>query len=319
METKKLFLLFLTLTLQLSLILANTRLPLVAIVSIPVLNNSTNYTEATVGASYVRWLEASGADSVVIHPWQTDEEHADVLSLVNGVLLQGGEIENEEYTKSVSTIINLAISIADDKQDKIPIFGIGHGMEILFNVIADENLLSNKSLYNKSVPLIFNKELLKTSQLFDMLEDEDFEALGTKNVTFHLHKFGLEPKVYEENKKLNEFFRLTSTNIDENKNKFIASVEAIKYPIYAVQFNPDAISFNKNKNLEIDNSDESVRISRALGNAFVDLCKKSNTHIMPEDELQAHDYIIPYEHFPVERNGDYVYVYTKKSNPNPKF
>ena len=66
--------------------------PTILTVSIPIMEKNSNlknvFIESRIENNYVRWLQASGADLVVVHPWTSYDEIDYLLSKVNGVLFQ---------------------------------------------------------------------------------------------------------------------------------------------------------------------------------------------------------------------------------------
>jgi len=283
---------------------SNTRLPIVAIVSMP--NPSgQNY----VSSNYVRWLEASGADSVVIHPWQSEEEIDLILTKVNGVLLQSVDAPfnyTNSYIQLVERILMKSIALVD-KEKQMPIFAVCHGLQTLHFIIGGD-VVANFTLDNVSKSLNFNVDYVKSSKMFARFEDTDLNALANSPTTFHSHKHGVDPAVYDTYERLRNFFRITTTGKDINNKDFIASVEAKEYPIYAVQFRPEVVVFNRNEKLNVNNEIEAVRISRAIGNFFVSETR-NNKNEMKLEEYAKYNYIDPYKSFPSMIDGNYYFVY----------
>jgi len=309
----KTFLVFITL----GLIICNTRLPLVGIVAVQDSKDDNVYTTSSVDAKTVRWLEASGADSVVIQPWMTEQEIDEILTKINGVVFQSGSVNYAKHNDYVNVanylfdkIVKLA-NVTDTNKTTIPILGIDTGLRTIHFCAIDEDVSGNFVSLNRSIPLNFNSNFIKTTKLFSLLNNQDLSNLASRNITFHNHKNGIEPEVYDNNERLNKFFSISSLAKDENGNKFIASVEANQFSIFGVQFRPEVVSFERSSSLNVNHSVEAVRISRALGNAFVQICKNSNSNLMNLEELSKYNYIDPYTSFPVKRGGEYVFVFSR--------
>ena len=62
--------------------------PTILTLSIPI-SDDNSASQSRVENSFVRWLQASGADLISIHPWSKYEEIDFLLTKVNGILLQG--------------------------------------------------------------------------------------------------------------------------------------------------------------------------------------------------------------------------------------
>jgi len=294
-------------------ILTNSSHTIIGVISTPYYKTQTSdYNQAIVKASTVRWLEASGADSIVINPWSADIN--DILTKINGIVV-GGDDENilndKEFIKFILLIVGKIIRLFEEENIKIPILGINYGFQILHLIAAAENYREVFNLFNSSTNLIFNQDFIRMSKLFSFFENEDFIYLKNEKSTFHYHLYGISPEIYEKDLALKNYFKITSTSKDSNNNIFISSVESNKYPIYAVQFNPDDIVFSQNNKLNIVNSNGSIRISRALGNYFVQEAKSGNNNILLKKEFEKYNYIFQYETFPIKLSEDYYFIFKK--------
>lgn len=58
--------------------------------------------------------------------------------------------------------------------------------------------------------------------------------------TYH---FYLEPEWLRKHSTLNDFYSILSTNFDRNGREFVSSIEAKRYPFYAVQYHPEKNNF----------------------------------------------------------------------------
>jgi hypothetical protein len=77
---------------------------------------------------------------------------------------------------------------------------------------------------------------------------------------------------------------VTSYGKDRDGQLFIASIEAINYPIYGVQFHPEELPYNQALNNDEVFSSNSIKISQMLGLKFVDEARK-NSNSMTVEEL----------------------------------
>ena len=70
--------------------------PTILTISIPI---SEDDSKSRVENNYVRWLQASGADIISVHPWTSNEEIDYLLTKVNGILFQGNPDTQKNYHK----------------------------------------------------------------------------------------------------------------------------------------------------------------------------------------------------------------------------
>ena len=302
--------------------------PRIAILSSPVLDNDTmanqNYKKSRIDANYVHWLEASGAEVVVIHPWWNEKQIFDLLTQkVNGILIQGELLpidQNSDYFKTVEKILEIIISIANESGFKVPLLAIGHGMHLIHTIIAKENILQEHTIQDVAKPLIFDSDLIKKSKMFSNLKDYDFENLMNKPVTAHFSKFGIGLEKFESNYLLRKFFRVTSLVKDDNGNTFVASSEAYNLPIYGLQFHPEKISYDRIITHNIPQSHEAIRVSRIIGNWFVNEARTGNHNVIESvEELNKYNYINVYINFPNYEKGTGYFYYYENENISEKF
>ena len=121
--------LFFSILLELNITLAYPIFPTILTVSIPTKEKNSNLknAESRVENNFVRWLQSSGADLIVVHPWTNYEEIDYLLSKVNGVLFQGNPDKlniKSSYYNIIKYIYKKIIEI-NDSGIKMPIISIG--------------------------------------------------------------------------------------------------------------------------------------------------------------------------------------------------
>ncbi len=63
---------------------------------------------------------------------------------------------------------------------------------------------------------------------------EDAFEFEKNKYTLNSHTWSIEPKTFEDDKKLKEFWDVTSTSFSpDDKKEFVTSIEAKKYPFMA--------------------------------------------------------------------------------------
>jgi len=200
-------------------------------------------TETYVAASYVKWLEAAGARSIVI-PFDADDETVErIMTQINGVLLPGGS-QVHHVPNSVKKILTMAKKINDDG-DKFPVWGTCLGFEYLMTFFAGHSnpervLQGGFDAHDLSGITTFTDEV-QDSRIF--ADEELKKILSSQPVAFHYHIHGLEPERFLNDAKLSSFFHLIATGSDRTGREFVNIIEAKSYPFYGVQFHPEKTNF----------------------------------------------------------------------------
>ena len=91
---------------------------------------------------------------------------------------------------------------------------------------TEKRPLVNSDSLNLSLPLKFTTEA-KSSRLFGHAPSGLFNALRTKPLTFNAHRKSVTLKLFQQIEKLNETYRIISTNYDRNGLEFISTFEGI--------------------------------------------------------------------------------------------
>ena len=76
--------------------------------------------------------------------------------------------------------------------------------------------------------------------MLSTFNDDILDAMATKNILLHLHHHGIPVSYYDVYPSLSKFFRILSTNMIDGQ-EIVTTTEAINYPIYTVQYHPEAV------------------------------------------------------------------------------
>ncbi len=304
---------FLTLITFASLVSIQSK-PIIGIYTNPTTRDATDITEAYISPSYVKWLEAAGAEIIPIHSWYSDSELDNVLSKVNGVLFQGGSNLlriDSPFVITATKIFNRVIKEKDESNKVLPIWGTCQGFE-LFHVIVSgsRSILDNFSAWNLPTNLQINSDANKTSKIYSLFSDQDIINLIAEPLTAEFHHLGIGLKEYNLFPDVENFFDKTSFAFDNDNKLYVSSIEAKDYPIYAVQYHPEKTSYDKIYTDNIPQGIDAVRITQNLANYFVNTAR-SNTNSMTEDEKKKFGLINIYQ-MTTEKNDNYdVYIFKK--------
>ena len=309
----KFFLAFLFIFLEISNV--KSKLPVIAILANADPDDASSAIRSRVNMQYVRWLEQSRADVVVIQPWYNETQIDEVLSKVNGVLWQGGSRNldiNGQYESVARMILLKIIEKFENENVSIPLWGTCQGFELIHVLLVNSvDILSSFNSHNYQAPLIIFEEIIRNSKMFSELDEKDKNNIKTKNVTSQYHHLGVNPESYLKHKILHKMLKITSIAKDKDENYYIASIEGKKYPIYAVQFHPEMVQFTKIDKKGVADSPEAVKFSEQISNFLISEAKK-NTNTMTPEDYKKYDYINSFEKLPVYDDGYYYYFFNKE-------
>ena len=237
-KIKKNILIFLILIIyQINIIENYPIFPTILTVSIPIIEKNSNlknvYYESRVENNYVRWLQASGADLVAVHPWTSYEEIDYLLTKVNGILFQGNPDNldiKSSYYNIIKYIYKKTLEI-NDSGIKMPIISIGDDVSLLCTIIAEDNIsivTNSKNLINQpsNVNLFLSPD--KTI-IFKEFEQNDMKALEEANILpNNLNRF-VSVKNFISDFHLGLKFNILATSKSEEGSEFISVAEGKKY------------------------------------------------------------------------------------------
>lgn len=289
--------------------------PTILTVSIPVLEQNYSskevFSEARVENNFLRWLQASGADLVVVHTWSSEAEIDTLLQKVNGVLFQGnidGLNVNSPYYQTLKLVYNKVISL-NDSGIKIPLLAIGDDVSLLFSIINnDETYLVSSTGTRFLEPNNMNLFLVPDKTIIlNEFEKEDMKIFEENNIL--PNNLDLYISVQNFMYKLNDKFNLVATSKTPSGDEYVAIAEGKKYPIIMVSFHPEYVPFEQNSELKVPDSLQAIYMSRFIGNGFVFYGRKNVKVEFPVEEKENYCYINPYGDYPEIINSRFNYLF----------
>ena len=280
-----------------------------------------NPLETKVYASYVRWLEAAGASAIVIQPWITNRELDDLFNKVNGFLFQGGGRDfdlNAPWEKLASKILNKVMQ--ENLEGKfIPLWGTCMGFELIHVLVAgNTSVLTKFDSYNIETPLTFDDQILKTSRMFKFFSDQDIVSLKTINSTAQFHHLGVAKESYDTFPSLRSYFNITSFGKGIDEKLSIATVEAKNFPIYAVQFHPEKLPYDRKPTDSIPQHGDAIKISQNFALFFISEARR-NANIFPMQDIANYDFLDTYKIRATLVDGIYYYFFNKNAYKRNSF
>uniref|UniRef100_A0A8C6WFY5 folate gamma-glutamyl hydrolase n=1 Tax=Neogobius melanostomus TaxID=47308 RepID=A0A8C6WFY5_9GOBI len=240
-------------------------------------NDPSPYGTSYIAASYVKYIESAGARVVPIRYNKTEAEYEKLFNSING-----------EETVTFSTVGKFEMAIsnvllscplqANDAGDYFPLWGTCQGLQQLTVLTANKNLLTNTDTASVALPLTFTPAA-QSSRLFRHFPKNLLKSLSQENITANFHHWSN----YSRNAALKGFYKVLSTNTD-GKIEFISTMEAYRYPIYAVQWHPEKTPFEWVDKRGMVHSSAAVQVSFYTASFFVSEARKSQHKFSSQEE-----------------------------------
>jgi len=281
-----------------------TNRPLVGILGMPVQGESpdpdhrqSNHS-AYIAASYVKWVESSGARAVpIVFTW-SDEEIIRRFKAVNFLLLPGGgaDVCAGRYAEVGRMLLNMSMG-ENDVGEYMAVWGTCLGYEQMAVAVSGEcQILDRFDAEDNASPLVM-ANAGEDNRLFNQNDKEMRRlralATGTPPLAMENHVSGISLEAWEKNTKLAQFFDVVTYSLDRNGRKYVSTVEGRKYPFYAVQWHPEKNSFEWTTAEHIPHSAEATLLTQGLSNFVVSEARKSSHQPASKDEEQE---LLMYNH-----------------------
>jgi|TARA_B110000285_G_C14798637_1_gene456384 gamma-glutamyl hydrolase len=125
--------------------------------------------------------------------------------------------------------------------------------------------------------------------MFCQLDESFVSEFQTGNYTYNAHKFSIDPKKFETDEKMKEFWTYTSTSKDGNGREFVATMEAKNYPIFGTQFHPEKTTqIFYEKRGGINHSWQSIKMNRYFADLFVQMARANTNSFGTYEETQPY-------------------------------
>ncbi|XP_028289732.1 gamma-glutamyl hydrolase [Gouania willdenowi] len=279
--------------------------PIIGVLAQDISSPQGNWT-SYIAASYVKFLESAGARVVPVMINKTPEEYKTLFNSINGILYPGGSanIFSSGYEKAARIFYELAIE-AKKKGDHFPVWGTCLGLEQLMYLTSGKPVLSRTNTSGLALPLNFTNKI-NDSKLFQNFPPQVLQDLALKPLTENSHKWSVTMATYNEDEKLQKFYKVLSTNMD-GTTEFLSTVEAYDYPIYGTQWHPEKNPFEWTRSY-YPHSSSAVKMSFYIAQFFVDEARK-NFHRFESVDLEQDALIYNYNPVYTGRKNIFEQVY----------
>jgi gamma-glutamyl hydrolase len=227
-----------------------------------------------------------GIDVLYSHN-QTKEQLNAVFNQINGIIFPGGgsELVRTPIFYAGQYLYHLALQ-ANDRGVHFPIFGHCMGFQLLSMIQSEDfDILEAEEVEDQGIPLNFTS-LAHTSRIWGNAPAWVMKTLATEPITMNYHHWGVGLQRFQQNAKLNNFFDILSTNVDDHGRTFVSTVQGKKYPIYGYQWHPEKNAFEWSGH--INHSPEAIAVMQYMADFAVTEARKNHQSFAnPKNEFDS--------------------------------
>ena len=259
------------------------------------ISDYSKYTKEAIDGGFVRWMEASGAEVVVIHIWYNHEQIISLLNQINGVLFSAGPRRPLKFDEPWESNAKFIFDYA--KNNGIPIWGTCLGMQMITAFMAEDNNLLEK-YNNLGLENVLLSDSAKESKILSLFKEKDYHNLNYSYTSFHIHKHGISPSSFFSNKNLRENYDVIGYGYDNNGKKFINIIEnkkGLKHKIFGTQFHPEKNPFERANWFKFQNPMDALRRSQFLVLKFIEEARNNGNKFINDFEKSKYTFINTYE------------------------
>mmetsp|Transcript_4434 Transcript_4434/g.15772 ORF Transcript_4434/g.15772 Transcript_4434/m.15772 type:complete len:353 (-) Transcript_4434:75-1133(-) len=248
--------------------------PIVGIVSQP-LGEESN--QSYIAASYVKWIESSGARVAPLIFDRPVQELRATFEAINAIVFPGGDASlsvDSAYFQTLKLLFEWTKE-ANSMGDYFPLYGACLGLEALAILVSgNHSILSNTNAQDDPVPLHLATRTAD-SPFLEYLGPEQVEQVLQKPIAYENHVKGLLVDSYDADQRLRNTFRLLTVSYDRNGQAYVSSMEGKDAPILALQFHPEKNAYEWNTEEHIPHSLNAVEFSQRIGDYVGKLARNS--------------------------------------------
>ena len=260
------------------------------------ISDYNKYTKEAIDGGFVRWMEASGAEIVVIHIWYSHEQIISLLNQINGVLFSAGPRRplklDEPWEQNAKFVFDYA------KNNGIPIWGTCLGMQMITIFMSDGNKNFMEKYDNIGLKNVELTKEAKDSKMLSLFKKNDLDNLKNSKTSYHIHKHGISPEVFFSNKNLVDNYDILGYGYDSNGKKFVNIIESKKgkkHKVYGTQFHPEKNPFERGNWFKEKNPMDALRRSQLMVMKFIEEARNNGNKFINEEERNKYTFINTYE------------------------
>ena len=260
------------------------------------ISDYNKYTKEAIDGGFVRWMEASGAEVVVIHIWYNHEQIISLLNQINGVLFSAGPRRplklDEPWEQNAKFVFDYA------KNNGIPIWGTCLGMQMITVFMSDGGKNFMEKYDNIGLKNVELTKEAKDSKMLSLFKKNDLDNLKNSKTSYHIHKHGISPEVFFSNKNLVDNYDILGYGYDSNGKKFVNIIESKKgkkHKVFGTQFHPEKNPFERGNWFKEKNPMDALRRSQLMVMKFIEEARNNGNKFINEEEKNKYTFINTYE------------------------
>jgi len=237
-----------------------------------------------IAASYVKYVESTGAQVVPIRMYQSIEYYSHLFNSLNGVLFPGGDSSDEYF--NVSKLFYIwSLKEFDEMQKSFPIWGTCLGFETLLMLTrASEEILDLCNGYNYATEVTLMPDAASSRLLGKSLPLNIKNALENETTTSNFHDYCMRPENFTGDPVLSTFYRMLTISTDLDDKKFVSTIESRRYPIFGTQWHPEKNGFEWKVDSTIPHTKNAVQVMQYMANFFTDQARQNTNHFDSLDD-----------------------------------
>lgn len=243
------------------------------------------FNESYIAASYVKFVEMSGAQVVPIYAYSNKSYFDTLLPKLNGVLFTGGDVDIDiryKWTQNADYILKYAIS-QNDKGNVFPIWGTCLGMQLLAYLTSGYDLKAIAPVRGQ-VAVRNTISVQPESVTYGDLSTNLLNRLQSGDgILYFNHHFAITKEYFLNNQLLRKFWNVDSYTTTSYSEDFLSTFNAKNYPFFGVQFHPEKNLFEWK--VYADRSESGAEIVQIISNRFVEVARKNKNSFSSDQEF----------------------------------
>ena len=256
------------------------------------ISDYNEYTKEAIDGGFVRWMEASGAEVVVIHIWYNHEQIISLLNQINGVLFSAGPRRPLKFDEPWESNGKFVFDYA--KNNGIPVWGTCLGMQMITVFMSDENKNFLEKYNNIGLKNVILTNSARESKMLSLFKESDFNNLNNSQTSYHIHKHGISPEVFFSNKNLMDNYDIIGYGYDSDGKKFVNIIESKKgkkHKIFGTQFHPEINPFERANWFKENNPMDALRRSQLMVMKFIEEARNNRNKFISDEERSKYTFI----------------------------